>query len=56
MIRIASALNPRGVSRRTRESRARIDQMAEGVIDPSPSMLGFLELTREGESFCWQVK
>jgi hypothetical protein len=30
--------------------------MAEGLIDPSPAILRFFDLTRQGESFCWQVK
>jgi hypothetical protein len=56
MVRIASALNPRAVRRGTKETAARINQMADGLIDPSPAILCFFDLTRQGERFCWQVE
>jgi hypothetical protein len=56
MIRVASACSAADLRRGTKETAARIDQMADGLIDPSPAILRFFDLTSEGESFCWQVK
>ena len=56
MIRVASACSAADLRRGTKETAARINQMADGLIDPSPAILCFFDLTRQGERFCWQVE
>ena len=56
MIRIASALNPRALRRRTRESSERIARMAQGKTSPSPSMLRYFELSKNGVTYTWLPK